>query len=207
MCRNLIIIIALVLVAPSFASADLTKCNGVWTNKPCAAPGAAHFEESRPTPRSQQSIDADQKKTLIGELETRRLSVRSQYGLEIGVSAERSLCLSTETSVADCSHAIEEKERYIDDRAIAAANLRAAEERQQASSAATDSKDPTTVTIIQQSGDQYIGGRHYPRNTPWPVGTIGENRSKPLPTPVPPKIEPPHSPRSRPRTTNLETSN
>ena len=194
----------LALLGPAVVSAELTKCDGVWTNKPCSGAPAEQMTESKPTPRPQREIDADQKRALVSELDNRRLSVRSQHGVDVGISAERSLCANPETSVTECAHAVNEKEKYFDERALAAANLKAAEKQ---AGAEAPAEDPGTVTIIQQSGDQYINGRPIYRRTPrsmlngQPLDPPLGNRPPhvhPRPTALPPVIDPPRPPRPPP---------
>jgi hypothetical protein len=47
------------------ALAEIRKCNGVWTNKPCDSPEEQRLPEKHRTPRPQSEIDLDRKKLLI----------------------------------------------------------------------------------------------------------------------------------------------
>ncbi|NDC37044.1 MAG: hypothetical protein EBZ48_03210 [Proteobacteria bacterium] len=145
-----------VLVFAAVTNAEIRKCNGVWTNKPCDSKEERKLPEKHRTPRPTSEIDLDRKKLLIQDLEIRALSTKEEYGVEVGILTERLLCLSLESSLAQCDSAVNEKRKEIEERVLAAVKLRAAKGvvgGGSGSSQGISSQRSTGVTIIQQAGE------------------------------------------------------
>lgn len=131
------------------ALAEIQKCRGVWTNRPCDEEEQRRLPETRRPPRSKEEIDLDRKKLLIQDLEIRILTARSQYNIEVGIESERILCLDQESSVGQCDEAVNKKRKEIEDRSLSAAKRQAAE--RVAHGASDEAKDQhQIITIIQQ---------------------------------------------------------
>ncbi len=136
---------------------ELTQCDGVWTNKPCEGARVGGIAERQRPLRLQSEIDLDRKKLLIHDLEMRAISARRDYSLEIGLLAERALCLSQESSIAECEAAVDTKRKELEERSLAAAKLRATQAGAPLpghDSGTSGVDKPTVVTIIQESSTQ-----------------------------------------------------
>lgn len=178
------------------AAAELNQCNGVWTNKPCVGARGESIAEKERTPRTQSEIELDGKRLLIHDLEIRATSARKDFNVEVGLLAERTLCLTSESTVAECEAAINIKRKEIEERTLAAATLKATQQR----SLGTGVKDgthsvgnPTVVTILQESNryDEYKDRRDVKRHEVNRSDKLEQSAQSPGSSRSVPKVSPP----------------
>jgi hypothetical protein len=174
-------------VLPAICSAQILNCDGVITNKPCQG-GQAVFEEKPYQAPSPQELEQQKRESWVRDLETARLKVKREHGLDVDVTLTIDLCRTG--SLEDCRKAIQQKEHEINQLLIAKISTEQKKSEQQ-----TEGQEPQNVaiTIIQDNSDYYnLSGRrqrtHQPVLSPEPT----------LPSIRTPAVAPP-LPRKRPQ--------
>ncbi len=156
-----LILIYLSIISATTVLAEIHQCNGILTNKPCEGESQNKMEEKVSPPRSPEDISMEKRKLLIHDLDMKRIGARNQFGLEIGITSERSICMSKETTEEECAAAVSAKEKEIEERSLIVA--------QSMDNKPVDNRNVGGDTvIIQQNQEQNIllGNKPRPRHTP-----------------------------------------
>jgi hypothetical protein len=186
------------------ASAELRKCNGVWTNRPCESkdgPSISEIPYREPSPEEQS---LKERKKLLYALETTATTLRSKGGA-IDLAVTRELCLGQNTTTDECKTAILDKEKEIN----AALLVVATQAPPDQAVVVPRSDGQANVTVIDNRDDWQCSGhrrpRHYrnfdphnpfpPRDppagipsTPPPSDTPGDAQPTPDPLPQRPNV-------------------
>jgi len=99
---------------PALAAAELYRCSGVWTNKPCENGSAEKVlpDYKRPT-RSEEEVRLARKRAWLEDLEIRLTDLRARYDLTVSSSIARDICTRPETSLDECQSAINGVEKQV----------------------------------------------------------------------------------------------
>lgn len=133
-----------------FAEAEIYKCNGVLTNKPCND-GVKVMDEKPYTPPTKEELEKQRKSLWLINLETSRNQAANDYGISIDTSLVRDICEAK--SLEECQKAIQEKEKEIHDRTIAALSIiEKKKESESEEEKSVDEKNITAVTVVNDFG-------------------------------------------------------
>lgn len=146
--------------------AELKKCHGVWTNKPCEGQVEGAIAEATSVPRAPGAVELDRKKLWIHDLDTKRFGAKQQYGLDFDLSEARKICLESPSSLSDCRKAVDDKMSEIDSKLQSTAERKRAEAE---ISKPTPAQQPNITIINQHQENKVVIER---RATPTPLGGV-----------------------------------
>lgn len=100
-------LILLISLLPMPALAELSFCNGVWTNQECKGEEKEETEapslpETAHEPRSSTEVLSDKKKSLVHEMTMKRIDARRKYGVLYSSDTAETTCELDATSLKDC---------------------------------------------------------------------------------------------------------
>ena len=128
MIRLLSLSATILLFLPAGAAAELTNCDGVWTDRPCSqgvlqrrtdVPDAAAPTASTDSKETQRALS--QKRSLLHDVTMKSIRAKDQYNLTFSLTGLEQDCLKPETAVADCEKKTDEMHEKIDKRVTEAA--------------------------------------------------------------------------------------
>jgi len=93
----------------SHAHAEIFKCLGVWTNKPCDALTTSKedaLKEKQHVKRSPEELRIYANKSALNNFEIKRFRVQREFGVSFDPADLRELCLESDTPTARCRSAI-----------------------------------------------------------------------------------------------------
>ena len=99
--RSFITIILLYII-PIQLLAQITNCNGEWTNKPCSGNIEASFEELQVRTKSEEDLIRDQKRTILNELESLRFKAKKEHNLEFSTLDANAICQNDNILIEEC---------------------------------------------------------------------------------------------------------
>jgi hypothetical protein len=142
--------LVLLLVSPS-ARAELYECNGTWTNKPCSGKTQKTIDETKAQKRSPAEIEKSQKDLWLHDLETKRFNARRMHGIKIDTKDAAVICQSEKTTLLECRKAITTLEDKIEERVVAAQQLKLKKQEVESKKVEDNSSQVSRVTIIQNT--------------------------------------------------------
>ena len=113
MKKYIAIIFTLLFVRPAFA--ELSLCNGQWTNKPCEQ-GSKEKSIQQAPPRKKKSAEQSKKETLVHQFRMRTIELKRQ-GHDIPYTPQTSIdrCMLEGTEFAECDSLMKEAHMRLDD--------------------------------------------------------------------------------------------
>lgn len=96
------IIFLFLLILPSILRAEITNCNGEWTNKPCDGKVEARFEEVLSEEKSNEDLNKEKKQLFLNQLEILRFKAKKEHNLEFGTLEVNEICNDINTTLEDC---------------------------------------------------------------------------------------------------------
>ena len=161
--RDILLIAALTFALNSIllterSWAQVNNCDGVWSNLPCDAAKAPQNpvkivpkDESKPV----QSKELSQKKSLLHELNMKKIEAERYYKLRYDITNIENYCLIPEVSVEKCQEKVEQLADKIDQRVASLEVIRAqnrANQLQEERNRLDAEKADNSVVIINQPG-------------------------------------------------------
>lgn len=140
------VLAGLAALMPCGASAQISKCDGTWTNETCEGEVQASFKEvpaSEPDPAARE---LSRRRIWLHDLEMLRLKAKREHDITVSTKPVEDICLTLKTPARECSNAIAAKETEINQLVTERARLALERERQEAQ----PSEGPTTVNVINQ---------------------------------------------------------
>jgi len=147
MKRTIIVAFASVLFISPLAVAQLMECDGVWTNTPCEGNISGEMQEREYTPPDPEIEQRNRKGLILHDLRMKQLESEREYGVDISIQSAEQLCGDDSSSVAQCREAVESLMEKIDNRVIAARELKSREGESGEREVRSD--DATYITVIQ----------------------------------------------------------
>lgn len=102
----------MLLGLPAPASAELTLCEGVWSNKPCDKP-AEQLAEKQYLPPSAAEITVSKRRSWLADLDTEIFNAKREHGLNVQSRDVRLACENPATPEEECSRLIAERSNLI----------------------------------------------------------------------------------------------
>lgn len=140
------------LLSPLLATnvyAELSNCNGVWTNEPCDGKASSKLEEKDFTPQDPQKRLQSKKQQILHDLRMKELNAERAYKVDVAIDAAETSCNNPATTLEDCQEKVSELRDKIDQGILAAKELSIKEKKLEAEKAEAKAKaENNTTTII-----------------------------------------------------------
>lgn len=141
---------AVLLLAGMPASAEVTLCNGTWTNLPCSGKAEQAFGEvERSSTPPAEMPDDSQRRTLLSNLSSKNSDARQRWGASIDVDIVREYCLRATTSFDDCAQRVETADDRLSERIHDAQMVQAAGKG--ADAQAGSAGGATAISVVNQN--------------------------------------------------------
>lgn len=118
-------IVAIIFI-PLNSWADLSECDGVWTNKSCSVEKKEVVPEVQ-TADSVKLKNQGQKKSLFHVLNMKNIKASSEYGIKFDLSQAEEACTDPDSSIDNCRLKIKESDAILDEKLKVAAELKTKE--------------------------------------------------------------------------------
>ncbi len=114
--NNILVFILTLLFCSSVISAELTLCNGVWTNNECSNKAKTTISEYKAeNTASLKNADYKAKRDLVRDLQSLTFRARKELKFTIPTSSIVNFCFRKNTLLNQCAEQIKEKKNYIKD--------------------------------------------------------------------------------------------
>ena len=156
MTRNLLLFFTAVFLASS-VQAEMVKCNGIWTNRPCQGYSETKLQadEVVPPANKAEATALSKKRSLFHELTMKSIEARREYGVDLSLEDVESFCLRQKTSVDECREKTEKRADKIDGKLTQVALVRQKEENSKLKEEnARLRQQPNTAIVITE--DHYF---------------------------------------------------
>jgi len=137
---------------PAAAFAELSFCNGVWTNQACdqeegeEEASTKSLEETKKAPPSKAEKNLSLKKSILHEVTMDRVEARRKYSVIVPASSAENICQDPESKVEACKEAAEKYSSRLQSRVDSA--LKAKELEKQKEEPKEEQNDNTTVVVV-----------------------------------------------------------
>ena len=111
---QLIVITVSLILSASSVLAEISLCDGLWTNRSCSSEAQQSFVEIKAKKRSPQEIALSEKKFLIFRVQTRASKLKRLGGVYIETTTLVNYCFDKAVSIQDCRKFALEKELAIE---------------------------------------------------------------------------------------------
>lgn len=149
--KNYLLTLLLSLLLTSTARAELSNCNGVWTNDPCEGNASTKLEEKDFKPQDPQKRLQSKKQQILHDLRMKELNSERAYKVDVAIDAAETSCNDPATTLEDCQEKVTELRDKIDKRILAAKKLEIKEKKIEAEKAEAEAQGNTTsITIIKE---------------------------------------------------------
>jgi hypothetical protein len=153
--------LAAVALLPGLARAEITLCDGKWTNKPCASGAMVKLPEVTPTPGKMTSTSSVSKEILYRSLERRNDDVRARYGVSVSLDDARRICFEEESTLEQCRQSIDLANDALRARTADLQREHRPTHVNHQGSGSEGSEDTKNVTVVQQNNGDALVGRHH----------------------------------------------
>jgi hypothetical protein len=164
-----LLIAAGAVYCPGRASAEISNCNGKWTNLPCPAGNVRGTMPEMPAqPRDFAAEEQDTKQTALHKLRMDAAAAASRYRVRQDLTSAEYLCGKNEVSVETCLDKIDELRKTLDERVARAEGERKQAEQAKKNELAgkehadepTQGNTETNVVIVNDNRDGFRHLRH-----------------------------------------------
>jgi hypothetical protein len=172
------------------AAAEITNCNGTWTNRGCGgSPGAAKVNEVRANTDPEKIKALSRKRTIFHELNMKNIAARRDLGIILDLNSLRQLCEDESISIEECERSAagydDQLSRQITDVRLVREKERANELLEEANRIQQERNDieaeRNLIQAVQDGGSHGIIFRRRPKIKP--IDSIEVN-VKPQPPPA-----------------------
>ena len=147
--RNLIYLFPLFFITQA-ALAELTFCEGIWTNQSCEKGEEKSLAETTREPQSSEQKTDSLKKSILHELTMDRVEARRKYGVMVSGQSAELICQDSKSSVKECQEAASQYNTRLQQsvsNALKAKELEA--EKLKTENEETNPKNNSTVVIVR----------------------------------------------------------
>ncbi|MCB0360593.1 MAG: hypothetical protein KDD44_13190 [Bdellovibrionales bacterium] len=102
------------VLCPTAVRAELSLCDGTWTNKPCAADSSKQLSEAPANLPSIRDVASAKKELLVHDLTMKSLRARRQYAVDVAIEPAATECQKADVSLESCRARTEEIADRID---------------------------------------------------------------------------------------------
>lgn len=151
--KNYLLTLLLSLLLTSTARAELSNCNGVWTNDPCEGNASSKLEEKDFKPQDPQKRLQSKKQQILHDLRMKELNSERTHKIDIAIDPAETVCNDPATTLEDCQEKVTELRNKIDDAVRDAREIEIEEKKIEAEKAEAKTKaenNTTTITIIKE---------------------------------------------------------
>ena len=140
------------------AFGDLVKCGEIWTNGKCDTTPSQTLKPLPESPHSEKDLALSVKRSLLHELTTTRYDLQKRYHFSLSQATADKLCLTPESSVAECRKEVERVESRLYRRVqLAKADL---EKAAQAQETLRSKREQNSVVVNNYDDDLVIGNNN-----------------------------------------------
>ena len=139
------------------AHAELSKCNGIWTNQPCNQDQKELALPEKPLKKIDPAAKIlSQKRSLLHDLTVSRLNAKKEYGITISSSNVEETCLLSETTIKECRELVAEKKSEILENSKLKALSIQENNKKDSESKEVDNSQNVSVVIHKENNNRYI---------------------------------------------------
>ncbi len=155
-----------ILFLPLAAQAELTFCNGVWTNQSCSEEPQTKIDEKEFKAKSKDEVAGNKKKSLVHEMTMKRIEARRKYGVLFSSEDTEAVCDNEATSLDKCRKAVESYYKLLQENVRNQLDAESQKNSEESDEKAPTQQNQTTVNIINNPVAPILTGRDAPpRNT------------------------------------------
>jgi len=129
------------------AHAELSFCNGVWTNQSCS--GEKTIEETARKPQEPEQKKISLKKSILHEITMDRVEARRKYGVMVSGQSAEIICEDQQSSVKECEQAASKYSSRLQQSISNALKAKELEEKNEEKENTIEEKNNSTVVIIR----------------------------------------------------------
>lgn len=123
---KILFVVLMLLIVPQ-AFAELTQCDGVWTNKSCSE--QANSEQAKKAAPEEKALDSKMikersfKKSLFHDLNMKNIKANNSYEIKLDLSQAEDVCNSENSTIDECRKQIKEIDTLLDEKIKVAVEL------------------------------------------------------------------------------------
>ncbi|MCB0324802.1 MAG: hypothetical protein KDD69_14565, partial [Bdellovibrionales bacterium] len=104
---------------PKLAEAEVSNCDGRWTNRPCEGTVSATLEEVERAPLDPASARRRRKQSLLHDLRMAAIEAERSHGVVVALGPAEARCSDQATTIEQCQEAVQAVEQQLAERSSA----------------------------------------------------------------------------------------
>lgn len=145
-----LLFLTFLILFPSISVAELSFCNGVWTNQACEDEEESEksLEEIKKKPPTEAEKNSSLKKSILHEVTQDRIEARRKYDVIVPSSSAEKICQDAASKVSACQEAADKYSSRLQSRVESALKAKELEAKKEKESDEAKKKDNNTTVVV-----------------------------------------------------------